>query len=262
MKNLIAIVFISIPLLGFSQDYVINVQGDTLKGDVKILFNDPVDQVVVKVDGKKNHLNALKAKEVKHQGQLYRSVRLDNTQKFMKVLISGYMSLYAFNPTGQAGFNGRLLRKVTGQSLDVPNLSFKKFMIDFTQECPDVSEKIKDETLKKNDLNTIITTFNQCLSTKTATPSPVTMLTPPSEPPVTDAQSTKIKTIENFQNKVDALANFQSKKSVTELLKDIAEKVKTNQTIWNYQIEALKGYFTEKEAMTSDLETLIATLTK
>src|SRR6187431_2863903 len=170
MKNLItSLVFAFVPLLSFcqdSKDYVINLQGDTLRGTVRILSMDQIDQVRIVINKKKTFLTALKVKAIFFKNETYHSVRYSNTQKFMKVVKSGFLSLYGFPLPNQTRYDGRLLAKKGGETMEVPNLAFKKAMIGFLSECESVTEALKNETLKAKDLNEIIDKFNACMDTK------------------------------------------------------------------------------------------------
>jgi len=259
MKNLIVVlIFAFIPSLSFCQeanDYVIDLKGDTLRGRVRILSLDPVDQVQVVINKKKTTLTATKARAIFFENETYHSVRNGNTQKFMKVIKSGFLSLYAYKLPNQTRYDGLFLAKRNGQSMDVPNLGFKKIMAEFLAECPAVSEGLKDETLKRNDLNKIVDTFNKCNETAKKENTSVKLLS-------TDSGKEKFDALEAFQKKVEGVENFTAKKDVLDVLQDIKVKLEKQEPIPSYLYGVLKTHVADQPTLTEDLDKLIALLSK
>jgi hypothetical protein len=255
MRNCIAIlIFVCAPLASFCQDYVITLQGDTLKGKVRILSMEPIDQVQVIVGKKKTTLPALKAQAVFFDQQWYRPAQYLQTIKFMKVIKSGFLNLYSFKPPNQNTYGGFLLVKRGGQSTEVPNLGFKKIMSGFLTECPAVSDDIKEEKLKRKDLDKIIDLFNACIDAQKK--GNVVLLQP-----LTDASTEKkLSEVETFRKKVEALDVFSAKKDVLDILNDIKEKLEKQESIAPYLYGVLKTHLAGHPAMTEDLEKLIASL--
>ena len=255
MKNCIATLLLScIPLLSFCQDYVINLQGDTLRGTVRIITMDPIDQVRVTVDKKKTNLTALKARTIFLNQETYNSVRNGQTQKFMKLIKPGFLSLYGFKLPNQTQYDGLFLVKKSGQSMEVPNLGFKKLMMAFLSECEPVTDALEEETLKRKDLNDIIDKFNTCSDLlRTGGDTGV-------RPLASYDNDKKIGAVDAFKKKVDALETFSVKKDVLDILSDIREKLEKQESIPSYLYGVLKSHLANQPAMTEDLEKLIALL--
>lgn len=232
-------------------DYVVMTKGDTLRGEAKLLSYDLLDRVQISVNKKKTSYTAMQVKSVFTGNKLYHAQRYENSIRFMQVVKSGYLSLYQFKAANQATYDSRFLVKMGGKGIEVPNLGFKKLMIGFLEDCPEVSAKIKDEVLKRNDLDQIIDEYNVCIDTKTKLSKAVAV--------ATITSNEKLEVIKNLQAKVTAIETLAGKKDVLDLLADISDKATRLQSIPNYQLEALKGYLNESEAK-PELDKLLAVL--
>ena len=63
--------------------------------------------------------------------------------RFMLLIRNGYLSLYGFRDGTQNSFDSRFLVKRDGKSMDLPNLTFRRNMIDFLDDCPEVTAKLE-----------------------------------------------------------------------------------------------------------------------
>ena len=142
------IVFIS--RASFGQDYVVTIQGDSLKGDVKALTYSAEKKVQITEPGKKKVIYPFfKVKSFSLDGEIYEPVKGPNGYTFMKIIKAGFLSLYAFQQENQTSYDGLYLAKKDGSGMEVPNLTFKKGMKNFLEDCPAVAEKIGNKP--KND---------------------------------------------------------------------------------------------------------------
>ena len=249
------LVFIFLPGIVLSQtDYAIRVNGDTVKGSLKILDYEQIDRVQVKTNKEKTTLTSLQVRCIKKNNELYRPVRRDNTAHFMKVLIDGYLSLNAFHLSNQSSWDGRYLTKLDGTGMEVPNLSFKKSLGNYLSDCEIVKGRIEKGELRKGDLEKIVNEYNACLQAKSQTTNTKV------SPPVT-IENDKTIALKNFVTKVEA-ENFPSKKDALDVLKDIQTKVTKNEPVPNYLFEGLKSYLLDTPSLNKDLEDLIALLKK
>jgi len=236
-------------------DYAIRLNGDTVKGSIQILDYDLIDRVQIKTKDGKVSSTALQLRCIKKNNQLYRPVKYDNTARFMKVLIDGYLSLNAFNPTNQAaGWNGRYLTKRDGTGMEVPNLSFKKSMGNFLSDCGDIKDRIEKGELGKRDLEKIVNLYNACMQANTDESFK-------NVPPPTVIESEKVLAVKNFMTKVEA-ENFVTKKDAIDILKDVQSKIIKNESVPNYLIEGLKSSLAEVPSLTTDLDNFVSLLKK
>jgi hypothetical protein len=248
--------FLTVLLITFSAQaqYLVTTRNDTIRGDLKMLTFGQVDQIVTEVNNKKKVYKAMEVKSLLLDGELYKPMSYENSIHFFKLLKSGYLSYYAFRPANQITYSGFYLAKLDGRGIEVPGLAFKKVMSNFLQDCPQVVEKIKAEELKRNDLQQIIDAYNACIESKTTSAYVSTEKVP--------VDNEKLRALRNLQLKVNSQENLSNKKDITDLLSDLSDKVGKQQTVPNYQIEALKGYLTGNDQTRDELEKVIAVLTK
>ncbi|PZR32855.1 MAG: hypothetical protein DI538_18920 [Azospira oryzae] len=259
---LVTLIIVACSTFIFAQsDYVVTSKGDTLRGEVRILTYDLLDRVQL-VAGKKNKTTytAVQVRAISVNNEVYIPQRYTNSIRFMKLVKSGYVSLYLFRPANQMTYDGRYLVKMDGQSLEVPNIGFKKLISNYIEDCPEVYTKVKNEQLKRGDLDKIIDEYNTCIATKSKTPQPVPAVVATETVPAPALISDKTEAIKNLQTKVVSLENMADKKDVLDLLTDIADKAAKEKAIPNYQLEALKGYLSSNEAVSAELEKVITLL--
>jgi hypothetical protein len=248
-------ILICAPLfLSAQNDYALTFKGDTVKGEIRILSYDLLDRVQINVQGKKTTLTALQVKSIKKNNNYYEAVRYDNSVRFMQVLKSGYLSYYAFNPTSQITWDGRFLYKRDGKGVELPNLSFKKILINFLSECPNICDRISHGEFARKDIEKIIDLYNECLQSKTEALNLVPSRT-------NNENATIVSAIKNLTTKIEA-ENFLTKKDALDVLKDIQTKVAQNEKVPNYLIDGLKSYLLDTPALTKDLDQVIALLKK
>jgi hypothetical protein len=234
----------------FSQDYIITTKGDSLSGSIKILSNDLLDKVQLSTD-KKKIFTALQVRTVSLNGETYKPQKLNNTIRFMKVLKSGYLSLYAFKPENQNMYDGRLLVKLDGKFMEVPNLVFKKAMAEFLEDCESVAEKIKSSEYGKKNLDGIIDAYNMCINDKTKALGKKIV--------IQEAGKDKLSAIAALKTKIQQLDDAKSKDAL-DLLTDMETKVKNGDTIANYQVEALKNLLANTPSVSTELTQVLSFL--
>ncbi|HMQ00489.1 MAG TPA: hypothetical protein PKC24_11965 [Cyclobacteriaceae bacterium] len=250
MKQLILtltpIFLLSIQL--FAQgDYIITLRGDTIRGETHILSKTIPEQVQLSNAGKKQNFHPLQAKEFTHNGEIYRSVKNYETYQFMKLLQEGYLSLYAYRNEKQSTFDGRLMVKKDGTIMDVPNIGFKRKMVSFISEYPELADKIESGELGRFDLEEIIESFNTYISQKTV---------PGIEESLDDNTREALTITDNLLNKVNQAANFEGKDDAKAMLADIKSKLQRREQIPSYLQQALKGMMAgnaELSALTQEL---------
>jgi len=231
-------------------NFLITTKGDTLYGDIKILSYDIVDRVQITTDKKKKSFTALEARSVFLNNEMYHAVRHDSRYHFMLLKQSGYLSLYGFRLDNQITYDGRLLIKRDGESIEVPNLTFKKMMQEFLKDCMSVSDRIKSGELGKKNIDSIITLYNACIEENTKLAAQVQ---------ASSSSSELVKpAIENLKYKIEN-SSLNSKQDVLDLIKDIETKLNGNQPLPNYLLDGLKSYLSDTE-YTSDLDRLIESL--
>lgn len=257
-KHIVAILvlaFLALPFATRAQtDFVVKLTGDTLQGTVKILGHDQIERVQFQGAGAKLTLTGLQVRSVGKDGHVYKPMKYENSVRFMRVIKSGYLSLYAFNLDNQNTWNDQFLAKLDGTGLEVPNLSFKKILGKYLADCPDVVARIDQGDLTKRDLDRIVDLYNACLQTKTEIAAAKN-----AEAPLIDSE--KVLAVKNMIAKVEK-ESFITKKDALDLLNDIQSKVKKNEPVPNYLTEGLKSYLVEAPSLSKDLESLLVLLKK
>jgi hypothetical protein len=235
-------------------DYAIRLNGDTIKGSLQILDYEQIDRVQIKTGKEKFSFTALQIRSIRKNGELYRPVKFDNTARFMKVLIDGYLSLHAFHASNQSSsWDGRYLTKRDGTGMEVPNLGFKKSMGNYLSDCGDIKNRIEKGELGKRDIQKIVELYNGCMQANTEANFKTA--------PTATIDSEKVLVLKSFITKVEA-ENFITKKDAMDILKDIQSKVSKNETIPNYLFDGLKASLLDVPSLSKDLDTLISLLKK
>jgi len=238
-------------------DFVVTLKSDTVKGDVRILSYDQVDRVQIANKGRKELFSALDVLIVRIGGESYKSVKIDNSIRLMKILKSGYLSLYGFKLPNQSGYDGRYLVKLDGTSMEMPNLGFKKVMSGFLEECNGVSEKIKNGELGKSKIEEIIDLFNECVSQA----KPVLVVA--AEPLTTEtSDKTMLKeAIQTLMSKIQE-QDFSTREDALDILRDIQSKVNRDENVSNYLVDGLRSTLKDQAALADDLDKLISLFKK
>ncbi len=245
----VAFLFLSVATQA-QNDFLITSKLDTIFGKPRILSYDLIDRVQIEVNKKKESFTALQVHLVTIDSQVYKPIQYEKKIYLMKLVKSGYLSLYAFKLENQTTYDGRLMTKLDGTRMEVPNLSFKKFMANFLDDCSTIVSKIKSGDLSKKDLDKIIDEYNLCITNANkdkAIP--------------TNEVNEKSVAITNLIEKIEA-EDFTSKKDALDLLKDIQNKVNNNEPVPNYLTDGLKGYLAGTPALTEDLNALLSLLQK
>jgi len=245
----VALLFFS---TSFAQDYIVTIKSDTLKGDVKLLSYDLLDRVQLGKGKQKTMYTALQVRRVYNKGEHYAPVKYENGIRLMKILQSGYLSLYAYRAPGQGDYDTRVLQKVGANSLEVPNMGFKKFVGDLVADCPVVGDKVKNGDLSRSQVDAIVVDYNKCISGLSEQRIEAAEAATPLHTPTDDL-------IEQLKTKVSA-SDLSNKNEVNDLLNSMAERLRKKEAVPAYMKEGLRGYLSSKEDLKTDMEQLLTLL--
>ncbi len=235
------------------QDFIVTIQGDTLVGDVKALTYGPDKKVQITEAGKKKVVYPFyKVKSFTVDNEVFQPVKGPQGYTFMKLLKAGYLSLYSFQSNNQNLYDGQFLLKMDGDGIEVPNITFKKGMKRFLDDCPTVTDKIESDLLNKKDLVQIIDEYNACITNAAASNRPVA-----ESKPVVPASV--IDTWNALENKVKSQSDFAEKENALEMIGEIKNKISTSQKIPNFLIEGLKNSLNQNE-FKAELDSALSTL--
>lgn len=252
MKNvkMVQILFLLICLIGYTissaqSDYVVTTKGDTIRGTVKYL-NYGVEKKVQVASDKKTVYSILQAPSFKMENELYHAVRVSEGYTYMKVIKSGYLSLYAFQQPDKISWDGSMLIKKDGASMEVPNIGFKKNMKKFLSECPVVVDRIENGELSKLEINNILDAFNQCIELNTKT------LKGTAQP--SKENTDKLTNWNQLEADVKNLGNFGGSNDALEMIQDIKSKISAGEKIPNFLTEGLKESLKDQSSIQTILE--------
>jgi hypothetical protein len=216
-----------------AQGYIVMAAGDTIQGEVKPQIFGVQERVqVTTADRKKTTYSILQVKSFSYKNDLYRAVRTDKRYTYMKVIIPGYLSLYGFQPENQTGYDAQYLQKQDGQSLEIPNLNFKKYMKTFLEDCPAVVAQIDSGSLGRRDVVKIVTEYNNCVEDRTKRTKEISAQI--------KENNDKLSSWNLLEAKVKA-AEFTDKATALEMITEVRNKLSKNENIPNFLIEGLKS---------------------
>ncbi len=254
--------FVVLFLMGYTalaqSDYLVTTKSDTIKGELRILSYDRIDRVQVVVDNKKEMYTAIQILILKKGEGFFKPVQFDQSIRLMKIIKSGYLSLYGFKLPNMSTFDGRFLAKLDGSSMELPNLGFKKILASYVEDCNGLSVKIKNGDLTKSDIEEIVETYNECLSNQ----KPVVTVTQESaSAPVSPDKTNQLESIRNLKNKIME-QTFSSKNDALDILRDIESKVGRNENVSNYMLDGLKSALKEQATLVEDIDKLVTLFKK
>jgi len=231
--------------------YLITNTGDSLAGEIKTLFygNDP--RVQIKTTTSKNIYTILTTRKFVIGEDQYFPVRTVTGYKFMKLLSSGYVSLFSFQIDKQQTWDGRYLVKADGQSMELPNIGFKKQMANFLDDCGTVSERIESGELNKRDLDSILYQYNTCVQVRTDEAIH-------SHKPTVVAG--KMEPWYQLEKLVNQGADFDGKANALEMIADIRVRLTRNEKVPNYIIEGLKAALAQQSGLEEALKKALDSL--
>jgi hypothetical protein len=250
----LTILFVSVAgvIRSNAQDYLITTRGDSLTGQLKPLLYGPEKKVQITTDDKKREVYSMfQIRRYRHKDELFEPVKGPDGFAFMKVVKSGYLSLYHYQLPNQVNFDGSYLQRRDGKGMDVPNISFKKAMRNFLQDCEPVSDRIDKGELTKKNLDEIIDLYNRCIDSQTVRHDKVIV-----------AQTEQTKTIgawDALAQTVNSAADFDGKSNALEMIEDIKGKVARSEKIPNFLIDGLKSVLKD-EAFQPALESALKEL--
>jgi len=232
-----------------AQDFVVTTLGDTVRGEVKPLFFSVDKKVQLKgADKKKTVYPMFKVLAFQYKEEIYQPVKGPEGYTFMKLRKEGYLSIYNFQLPNQASFDGLYLSRKDGTGMEVPNLSFKKFMKNFLEDCPSVVEKIDNGDLGKRELDQIVDEYNECINDKTIDYGKLAA--------EKEVQDKIINAWDILEEKVNSQSDFEGKKDALDMIKEIKSKISRSENIPNFLLDGLKdslGQDTFKEELENAL---------
>lgn len=235
-------------------DYVVTIKGDTLWGKVRYYNNSGVKYTgssskyvqLTPVEGKKSTHDILKTISFKMDNEIYHTIKFDEGYTFMKLIKTGYLSLYGYQMENQTTWDGRYFVKKDGALLDIPNLGFKKRVPRFLADCPDVVKDVESGVLGRSDLSKLVDAYNACIDWK-SNPKPL------KESPAGGAWA-------DLATAVTSLPDFDKKTDAMEMIREVQSKVSKNEAVPSFLINGLKDALKEQNSVKETLDLALAKL--
>ncbi len=233
-----------------AQDMVITLKNDTLRGKAKLMTSDKIDRIQIN-DGKtKNIFTAIQLKSVVMNQELYHTVRTLDGYQLMKLVSPGFLSLYMGRRLSSLTYDDQYLVKQNGDVLEVPNLTFKKSMGNFLDDCVNMKQRIKDEKLGIGDLTKIITEYNLCIDRQTAAARPTALVS---------TEDPKMLALSNLRSKLISGA-VSVPANAMDMLDDITDKVKNSKPVPSYLLDGLYEHLKDHPTCKGELDEVMKLL--
>jgi hypothetical protein len=210
-----------------AQDYVVLAKGDTLRGVVKFMSYGAEQQVqLTEPDKKKINYPVLQVKAFQLENEQYHTIRTAEQYRFMRLVKSGYLSLYSYQLDGMT-WNGSWLMKKDGNGIDVPNIGFKRRISEFVFDCKEVSMAVAEGKLGRNDLLEIIDHYNTCVENRTGSAEQ------------TEEQTKKFNAWDELEIAVSAKPEFEGRSDALEMIAEVKSKIRRSEKVPNFLTEGL-----------------------
>ena len=245
---LILILCCSLPVT--AQDYLVTQKNDTLRGKAKIMPYDVIDRISINDGIVKKQFTAVQAKFLMLQNEPYGPVRTEAGYRMMKLIKAGYISRYVGRGQNTLTYDVDYLVKQDGRTLEVPNVTFRKGILDFLKDCNDIEVQIDKEKLGKKNLDRIIEIYSLCIDRQTRSSRGT---------PAVDEADPKLVALTNLRSKLE-LGNLSSKTDAMDVVNDMLDKVRKRQTVPKYLVESLKGLLKDAPDYQVELDKVVAVI--
>ncbi len=188
MKKIFVILFISlffvrIACAANAEGYYISKSGDTVKVTFIVstfaftggVACEPMQEKIKYYDSndKKQTLEPSMAKEVcfNFKKENIRMLSVENSFRFLRLIKDGKLRLFleyytVDNGQGRSIVKRYHLQKNNGYLFRPGDFSFKKDMVAYFADCPELAQKIEDKILKKHDMEEIVDEYNELMKNK------------------------------------------------------------------------------------------------
>ncbi len=238
MRTSLVYILLVIILSGFSttglfaqSDYLVLAKGDTLYGRVTHL-SFGIDQKVQLTDTnkKKSVYSMYQVKGFRINDDVFHLIKIYNSYKYMKLIQSGYLSYYFFQQDNQVTWDGRFIYKLDGRGIELPNIGFKKKMAEFLEDCPVIVDNINSGELTRNDIEGILTQYNDCIERYSATKRSMNQATPHHDNGRWDA----------FEGALRKAENLKDMETLLEMVTEVKAKAERGEKIPNFMLDGVK----------------------
>ncbi|MTI39796.1 hypothetical protein [Fulvivirga lutimaris] len=246
----IILLFILSPAV-YAQDWLVTTSADTLHGEIAIeLPMERYEELTIKNDDSKQRFKAYQVIEFEHKGQKYKTVKHAGVYRIMLVDSDGYLSQFRFRADQGYEFASVFLLKTDGESLEVSNLTFKKSLAKFLEDCETVVDDLENKKYKRSDLDQIVADYNSCINEKTANK----LTSETTSETSTSVSHPGIPIIESILKKIDTTSDLSA------MLNDIKSKLSKGENVAGYLKSALKEQAAGQENIKEEVDQLLETI--
>ncbi|MFY0651257.1 MAG: hypothetical protein JXQ96_04455 [Cyclobacteriaceae bacterium] len=251
---LFAGILIALPALCQDEDYALTVRGDTLRGKLSIIDNPvSVQSLVVKVNKKKQSYPCYRISKLYKSENIYHVAKVEGRYQFVQLVKEGYLSLYRYTPKDQQSlqmFQGSVLITKDSRYQIVPNLGFRKQMMNFLEDCEEVQAKIENQEFTRKQLDEIIDEYNDCIpGVQTIKPGDIV------EEIVYVPDTAEI---DQLITAVQEDKELSSNKELSEMLKDVKKRIAEGDELPSYLGNILKSNLEGKQDLLQLLDKVLA----
>ncbi len=274
------IIFLStIALQAQDRQYIVKLNRDTIYGKLQMNpLRDNSQLIYFKTDdGERMNLRPLRTSYVYYNEKYqYRSVIFANSRLFMQIVREDErVSLYNYiHKRDNSVITSRVVIRQDGEAVEISILNFKNQMMEFLEDCPPIVVKLESRDYKFKHHQAMLAEYNQCellqypssptvtsqatptlpaaASGQTAQPVPPVMV----DPQKSDIQVLRLNKLEEFEQYVTGLQNFQFRSDVLELVKDLENRVHQNSDIPNYLWSTLEAMVQDNTELTEKTKKL------
>lgn len=252
MKHLLPVAALLFFSASYGQDYVVTLKSDTIRGSARILSYDLLDRIQLVNGRDKTTYTAVQLRAASIKNETFNPVRYDNAIRMMKVIRSGFLSLYAFRLAGQVTYDGQILVKMGSNPAEVPNIGFKRYVGQLVEDCPDVADRVKTGEFDRKNITELVDRYNTCV---------VGIQERRIESAEKNVSNPTTDFIEQMKARVTS-SDLATKAEVNDLLNSINEKVIKKEPVPSYMKEGLKSYLSQRSDFKEDMEQLLLLLDK
>jgi hypothetical protein len=262
------IVLLTFAMSGFAQDTLVKTDGETLEGRVNIATNTlDVEYATIKVERKKQTISILDIREIRMKnGDLIKPVGFNNTVKFGKLIVEGYLSYYRVNKDNSPEkFTADLLIKLNGKhQLLGGRIGFRSSAKDFLGDCVRVVDNLDRKLYSRNDVEKMANDYNQCVSEE-GLMSEQAMEDKAKQDKIskeekegTAVPETLEKKLTDFATLLEHSDKISNKTDVTAMFNDISGKIRRKETIPDYLKNALTSALKTDPQLLKLMEEILA----
>tara|TARA_R110000796_G_scaffold252627_1_gene388926 strand:- start:7274 stop:8056 length:783 start_codon:yes stop_codon:yes gene_type:complete len=251
MKRYLSIFTLSI--LSFSatgQDILTKLSGETMTGDVQLLANsDGMPYAVVKNGRDKETVELFSIKDISiPEFGLIKPIKIGEQYRFGLIVSEDYLSVYKYSTSNRMDDFGMIaLQKFGGAAFALPGIvGFKKLMSDYLSDCPEVSDKIDEKELKRNDIDQIVKDYNGCIALKNSVEQKPISYYQASASKIPESKQTMLK---DFETLLKYSEKVEDKDSVTDMFSDFSSKLNKGEKVPEYLINAIKNAIKNDEKL-------------